>query len=157
MPKAVLTRHVLAFAEKLGVSEGMAVLDVGATCGHALGILQERYRHRLHAVGIDGDKVSVRHARRSVKGTFCAGDVRKLSGVPRGGLRATVMQAALRLCPRDGCRKSLPMGHGRVLGAVRLQPRDRSRPRHCQAGFLAAGRGSVLRRRRQRARRAVGL
>ena len=36
MSKHALTKHVLAMGERLGVSEGMRVLDVGATCGHAL-------------------------------------------------------------------------------------------------------------------------
>ena len=81
MGAAALTKHVLAMGERLGVAEGMSVLDVGATCGHALAILQERHRHKLKAVGVDGSKESIKYARRTCRGSFCVGDVRKLSGV----------------------------------------------------------------------------
>ena len=77
MSRAALQRHVLAFGERLGLAEGMSVLAVGATCGHALAILQERYGNKLRAVGVgeggehgqragtrDGDRVA-RAGRRS--------------------------------------------------------------------------------------------
>ena len=55
----------------------MSVLDAGAACGHALGVLQEVHRGRLHAVGVDGSKASVKYARRETQGSFCVGDVRQ--------------------------------------------------------------------------------
>ena len=81
MPRARLAQFVKAFGARLGIQPGMNVLDAGAACGHALGVLQEVHRGKLHAVGIDGNGASVRYARRTVKGTFCVGDVRELRGI----------------------------------------------------------------------------
>ena len=81
MPRVELARHVLAIGERLGLGEGMSILDAGSTCGHALSILQERYHNRLRAFGIDGSKTSIKHARHTCRGTFCVGDVRQLVGV----------------------------------------------------------------------------
>ncbi len=81
MPRSLLIKHVQAIGTRLGLGEGMSVLDVGATCGHALAILQERYRNKLRAMGIDGSKASMKYARRTCRGTFCFGDVRRLAGI----------------------------------------------------------------------------
>ena len=81
MPPALLAKHVLAIGTRLVLGEGMSVLDVGATCGHALAILQARYRNKLRAMGVDGSKSSLQYARRTCQGTFCVGDARLLSGL----------------------------------------------------------------------------
>lgn len=81
MSRSVLTKQVLAISSRLGLSEGMSVLDAGATCGHALTILQERHGNKLRAMGVDGSRESMRYARRTSQGTFCVGDVRRLVGV----------------------------------------------------------------------------
>ena len=81
MPPALLAKHVLAIGTRLALGEGMSVLDVGATCGHALAILQARYRNKLRAMGVDGSKASLEYARRTCQGTFCVGDARQLSGL----------------------------------------------------------------------------
>jgi SAM-dependent methyltransferase len=81
MPPALLAKHVLAIGTRLALGEGMSVLDVGATCGHALAILQARYRNKLRAMGVDGSKASLQYARRTCQGTFCVGDARQLSGL----------------------------------------------------------------------------
>ena len=112
MSRHALSRHVLAVGERLGLGEGMSVLDVGATCGHALAILQERYRHRLRAVGVDGSKVSMRYAKRTCRGTFCVGDARSLAGVPDDSFDvAFTMAAPAQLTSeRDVCAVAREMG-----------------------------------------------
>ena len=97
MPRSQLTKHVLAFGEKLGLSEGMSVLDVGSTCGHALSILQERHSHKLRAVGVDGSKASIKYARRTAKGSnsFCVGDAKRLAGVADDSFDAAFTMSSL--------------------------------------------------------------
>ena len=112
MPRTALVKHVLAFGERLGIGEGMAVLDVGATCGHALAILQERHRNQLRAVGVDGSRTSVTYAQRTCKGSFCVGDVRQLTGVADDSFDiAYTMDALAQLTSeRDVCSVAREMG-----------------------------------------------
>ena len=75
MPAPAFEQFIRSIGTALGIVEGMSVLDAGAACGHALGVLQRVHRGRLHAVGVDGSKASVRYARGETQGSFCVGEL----------------------------------------------------------------------------------
>ena len=115
MPQSHLAKHVLAMGEKLGIAEGMSVLDVGSTCGHSLSILQERHRHKLRAVGVDGSEESIHYARRTAKGasnSFCVGDARKLVGVADESFDVAYTMSSLSqlTSEREVCKVAREMG-----------------------------------------------
>ena len=112
MARPMLARHVLAIGERLGLTEGMSVLDVGSTCGHALTILQERYRHKLRAVGVDGSRASIRYAKRTSRGSFCVGDVRRLGGIADDTMDAAFTMGTYSLFTRetDVCAAARELG-----------------------------------------------
>ena len=94
----------------------MSVLDVGATCGHALQILQGRHKHKLTAVGVDGSRVSIRYARSKAKGSafssYCVGDVRRLSGASDDSFDVafTMTSLAQLTSEREVCAVAREMG-----------------------------------------------
>ena len=113
LPRALLTQHVNAVGEKLGIYDGASVLDVGATCGHGLSILQESHHHTLKAFGIDGARTSVKYAQRT-QGHLLPGQ-RATAQRHRGGpLRLCIYNGRDGALKEDVCRVAREIG--RVVG-----------------------------------------